>query len=176
VGGVIDLIDLIAFQGSGPYIVRNCPLLTPQLDAGDFTSSILVTGSDDSVSETVDILIQDTSATGSKLNGQLGAIFRPNTGKLVCASIIQSVFTDLVVGVTALRQTFLDLSDVTLTSNSVGFRAVGSEVDVKDSFFCSNQNDVRLEDGATGTFSNTTCSSTNPTSILNETCAMLCPS
>jgi hypothetical protein len=172
----VSSIDLLQFQGSGPYIVQNCPLVTPTRAVG-VSISISVTGSDDGVPETVDVLIQDTSAKGGDQLGQAGAYFDPRSGKAVCASIRESVFMDNEVGVFALGQTFLSLSDVTSTSNRNGLAAIGADVqlDVKDSVFCSSSSsDVFFSQGATGTFSNTTCSSTFPASILNETCAMSC--
>jgi hypothetical protein len=176
VGTSASGINLLHFQGSGPYIVRNCPLVTPNFSGGFVSRSILVTGFGNQP-ETVDILIQDTSAKGGKQNGQIGAAFIPNPGKIVCASITQSVFTDLNDGVLVSGPTFLDLSDVSSLSNKNGlFAFLGPQLDVKESVFCSSSGfDVILISGVTGTFSNTTCSSTDPPSIMNETCAMSCP-
>jgi hypothetical protein len=145
------------------------------------TASIEVTGSTDGVQETVAILIKDTSATAPSLDAdQVGVNFDPNPGKQVCASTTQSVFTGLGYGFLTRGETFLDLSEVTSTSNRIGLLANAQngpvQLNVNDSVFCSSGvNDLSFFNGATGSFSNTTCSSTNPTSLQNDACAMACP-
>lgn len=172
-------IFLIQFLGSGPYIVRNCQLLAPTPEQGGGVA-IFASGSADGVLETVDILIKETSIHGQDLSRQSGAVFFPSSEKPLCVSITESVFMDLEIGVIATTsstsQLFLDLLDVSLSSNTIGLIASGSrsQLDVKDSLFCSATTDVILQSGATGSFSNNICSTTDPTSQKSEICSMDC--
>jgi hypothetical protein len=173
--------SLLQFRGNGPYIVQNCAFLASNVSQFA-TASILVSGAVADEFQTIDILIKDTSVRGQDSTGQVGALLRPASGKTMCASVTESDFMGLGIGVSAAlasasSQLFLNLLDVRVSLNTFGLTARGSntELDVKDSLFCSSgEIDFTLQDGAIGSFSNTTCSSTDPSTQKPQICSMSC--
>jgi hypothetical protein len=180
IGAIGIDIPLLLFTGNGPYIVQNCALLVPVYSRFS-SSAIFVSGSVADELQTIDILIKDTSFQGNNGAGQNGAIFRPASGKFMCASITESDFMESGSGVAAApeanSQVFLDMLDVKASSNNIGLFADGSgtQLNVNDSLFCTSiVFDVRLQNDLIGSFSNNTCSKTDPNTRLSEICSMPC--
>jgi hypothetical protein len=109
-------VPFLTFRGNGPYIVKNCTF--------SGSSGIFVNGTESAVSNTIDILVEDSSITGTKANGQVGVGLSPSRFRILCAEIRKTVISSMAVGIAALAQAderiLLDISDVSTMKNTVG--------------------------------------------------------
>jgi hypothetical protein len=193
--------DLFSFIGIGPYIIKNCKIVTT---TAINSRSIVVKGVS---SESVDILIEDISVQGN--DAGIGVQLQPVSGATLCSTVQRSTFQDLQFGIVASSsfansQNLLELLDVSTSSNTnagtqlqglgggsvvatitrhqafgdgTGLFASGSgtELDVTDSVFCSSTNvDVWLFSSPVGTFSRNTCDTTLGNLELDEICSLRC--
>jgi hypothetical protein len=201
ISGVVSA-DVFIFNGNGPYILKNCQIFAAPAawgimvngDTADKLKSI------DILIEGISVLGMGLGA-GALLqpSGDLTLC------ATIQRSLFTELISGIDVVATLSSKVFLDLMDLNISSNrmigtrlqssngnsitatisnqlstgnDIGLSVIGSDtrVDVTDSIFCSSTLDVSLANGATGFFSNSICSLTEPDSQKPDICAADCQS